>query len=233
MQRRVPRHLSDLTALADPVRRRLYEAVADRHAPVGRDEAAEATGITRRLAAYHLDRLAEAGLLAISYARPEGRTGPGAGRPAKRYEPVDDEVSMSLPARDYVLLAHLLAEAMDADESGVVRAGLMQAAEHDGEAAVRPDEDLVDVLRDRGYDPVTQDDGDVILRNCPFHKVAQEHTDLVCGLNHSLLRGCLCGAGMDPDRAELSPASGRCCVVIHPESRSATTQITKGAPNVE
>ncbi|HEU5110747.1 MAG TPA: winged helix-turn-helix domain-containing protein, partial [Micromonosporaceae bacterium] len=77
--------LDALSVLADPVRRSAYRAVADATAPVGRDDVAAALGIGRTLAAHHLDRLVDAGLLAVSYARRTGRTGPGAGRPAKLY----------------------------------------------------------------------------------------------------------------------------------------------------
>jgi predicted ArsR family transcriptional regulator len=63
---------------------------------------------------------------------------------------------------------------------------------------------------------VVTDDGTVYLRNCPFHQIAQRHVDLVCGLNHALLRGVLAGCGQNPDRAELAPQAGRCCIIIHP-----------------
>ena len=75
-----------LSALGDPTRRSAYDYVAAQGRPVGRDEVATALGIGRTLAAYHLDRLAKEGLLSVAYARRSGRTGPGAGRPAKLYE---------------------------------------------------------------------------------------------------------------------------------------------------
>jgi predicted ArsR family transcriptional regulator len=77
--------LDDVAVLADPVRRSLYSHVAAQPEPVGRDAAAATAGISRSLAAFHLDRLVEAGLLAVTYRRLSGRTGPGAGRPAKLY----------------------------------------------------------------------------------------------------------------------------------------------------
>ena len=57
--------LEKLAPLADKVRRRLYEHVVAQGAPVDRDAAAGALGIGRPLAAFHLDRLAEAGLLDV------------------------------------------------------------------------------------------------------------------------------------------------------------------------
>lgn len=205
-----------LNVLADPVRRQLYDYVTTHEAPVGREEAAKAAGLSRTLAAYHLDRLAEAGLLTTSYARTGGRSGPGAGRPAKHYRRADQEVSVSVPPRNYRLLADLLAGAVTTDPSGAVRAALLQAAQEQGRAGAAAGADLVASLRSHGYEPVETADGDVVLRNCPFHQIARQHTDLVCGLNQALLRGCLVGCGADPDRAELAPHPGRCCVVIHP-----------------
>jgi predicted ArsR family transcriptional regulator len=65
--------LASLASLDEPVRRQLYEHVSDQRRPVAREEAAEAIGITRTLAAYHLDKLVEAGLLVCIYQRPAGR----------------------------------------------------------------------------------------------------------------------------------------------------------------
>jgi predicted ArsR family transcriptional regulator len=208
-----------LSELADPVRRRLYEYVAGQDHPVRRDEAAEAAGISRTLAAYHLDRLADAGLLAASYARPPGQTGPGSGRPAKHYRRVTDEVSVTVPPRTYGLLAGLLADAVAADGSGSIRSALMTAAEDEGHRVGQEGGDLIDTLRRRGYEPALTADGELDLRNCPFHHLAQRHVELVCGLNHALLRGLLAGGGQNPDLAELAPRPGRCCVAIHAASR--------------
>ncbi|SDT07653.1 helix-turn-helix domain-containing protein [Microlunatus soli] len=205
-----------LNALSDPVRRRLYEYVAAHDTPVRREEAAASVGISRTLAAYHLDRLADAGLLATSYARPAGRGGPGAGRPAKHYERTQDEVAVTVPPRTYGLLAQLLAAAVAQDRTGEVTSALMEAAAEEGRAAGAEGTDLLTSLRVRGYEPVVGTDGDIDLRNCPFHQLAQQQTELVCQLNHALLRGCLAGRDEDPRRADLHPRPGRCCVVIHP-----------------
>ena len=205
--------LAGLSTLADPVRRRLYEYVVRQDGPVRRDAAADSIGISRTLAAYHLDKLAAAGLLATSYARPAGQTGPGAGRPAKLYERTREELSVTVPPRRYDVLAGLLAEAIDADDSGTVRAALLAAAADEGRAAAAEGADLLDILRRRGYDPEVVD-GTIDLHNCPFHQLVQRHVDLVCGLNHALLRGLLAGRGQDPDRAQLAPRPGHCCVVI-------------------
>ncbi|MFI1067823.1 MULTISPECIES: helix-turn-helix transcriptional regulator [Streptomyces] len=236
--------MNDIDAIAmlqDPVRRRLYEYVAAQGREVGRNEAAEAAGVARTLAAHHLDRLAEAGLLESGSRRLTGRSGPGAGRPAKVYTRARAERSVSLPARDYLTAAELLAEA--AEQAGL-DAGLYAAAGRRGEAlrgSAAPCgglEEAVEMLAGRGYEPYL-DGGEggegtegaegvrdaegaaatpgaaaavVRMRNCPFHAVAERFPPLVCGMNLALLEGLL---GVDgPVRARMDARPGECCVVV-------------------
>ncbi|MEV7181947.1 helix-turn-helix domain-containing protein [Kitasatospora sp. NPDC093679] len=217
--------MEDIDAIAvlqDPVRRRLYEYVAAQGREVGRNEAAEATGVARTLAAHHLDRLAEAGLLETGMRRLTGRSGPGAGRPAKVYTRAKVERSVSLPARDYRTAAELLAEA--AEQAGL-DAGLCEAARRRGEAlrgSAAPCgglDEAVAVLAARGYEPHVEDGGDagaaarvVRMRNCPFHAVAERFPPLVCGMNLALLEGLLGADG--PVRARMDARPGECCVVV-------------------
>ena len=183
---------------------------------MGRDEVAGALGIGRTLAAYHLDRLADAGLLSVAYARRSGRGGPGAGRPAKLYERSAGEVAVSVPPRDYGLAARLLAHAAANDRQGDTRRALRSAAAALGrEAAGGSPEppDLEALLRGRGYEPYEAEPGVVRLRNCPFHAVAQAHPEVVCDMNLSLLGSLLAGLGGER-QAVLDPGPGRCCVAI-------------------
>ncbi|MEO3756752.1 helix-turn-helix domain-containing protein [Mycobacterium sp. B14F4] len=210
-----PSALSALSALDDPVRRRLYEYVAARDTPVSREDAATAVGIGRTLAAYHLDKLADADLLAVSYQRPAGRAGPGAGRPAKLYTRTLAEVVVSVPPRDYLLLARLLVSAIEQDRGGSIRAALNQAARGAGRSAARDaGGDVMAALRDCGYLPLADGDGCISLQNCPFRSVAKDHLDVVCGLNLELVEGVIDGGARPGVRAELRPRPGRCCVVI-------------------
>lgn len=216
--------LPQLSNLVDPVRRRLYEHVAAQRAPVTREDAAAATGITRSLAAYHLDKLADAGLVDARYARPSGRRGgPGAGRPAKHYTRAGGELTVTLPARSYLLMADLLATAVEADQTGAVRATATRHARQIGRTAAANADvdigaglDLDAALSALGYQPARTPCGDIEMHNCPFHQLSQTHTSLVCTLNLDLIGGLLEGAGEPTDRAELAPQDGRCCVVIHP-----------------
>ena len=210
-------NLEELALLSDDVRRRLYEFITRQSDAVTREEVATAIGISRSLAAYHLDKLASAGLLDISFARINGRTGPGSGRPAKHYSRSRRELAINVPPRNYSLLAKLLATAADAAPSGEFRAALATASAQEGTTLGEQNGDITSVLTVAGFEPMSAEGDDIILRNCPFDSVAQEHTDLACNLNHAFIRGALEGVHADPDRAELSPGCGRCCVVIHPD----------------
>jgi len=206
--------LAKLASLDDPTRRRLYDFVAGQHQPTSRDEVSAALGIDRSLAAYHLDKLVEHGLLTASFARPEGRGGPGAGRPAKHYQRAATEVQVSLPTRDYRLVAELLAGAIESDAGDAIRAAVESAAERLGRGlGTDKSSDLVEILEHQGYEPYR--DGDVVrLRNCPFHMVAREHVDLVCGMNLALMRGLIAALHRDDVEARLDPAPDRCCVAF-------------------
>lgn len=208
--------------LADAARRGLYDFIVAQNAPVTREEAAMATGLSRTLVAYHLDRMADAGLLDVSYARTTGRTGPGSGRPAKRYARAVQEVAVSLPPRNYSLLAHILADAVSGDDSGEVAEAVTLAARHVGQSLGAPAMPFDAVLGSSGFEPERADDGEVTLRNCPFHSVVSEHTALVCTLNHAFVQGVLAGTGDRPERAELCPGDGRCCVIVRAEGRAPT-----------
>ncbi|MEU6982257.1 helix-turn-helix domain-containing protein [Streptomyces sp. NPDC046324] len=231
--------MEDINAIAmlqDPVRRRLYEYVAAQGREVGRNEAAEAAGVARTLAAHHLDKLTEAGLLESGSRRLTGRSGPGAGRPAKVYTRAAAERSVSLPARDYRTAAELLAEA--AEEAGL-DAGLCAAARRRGEvlrgsaAPCGGLEEAMETLAARGYEPHMEGGAGAVgetggaksgagaegeaapvvrMRNCPFHAVAERFPPLVCGMNLALLEGLLGTDG--PVRARMDARPGECCVVV-------------------
>jgi predicted ArsR family transcriptional regulator len=216
------RDLASVSSLEDPVRRRLYEIVSSRPEPVGRDEAAAVAQIGRPLAAYHLDKLVESGLLTVTYQRLGERSGPGAGRPAKLYARSDREFAVSVPPRDYELAAQILVQAVAEDRGGTSRTALQHAAyrlgaELAGRGQAGDPRDLTHVLSAHGYAPAVQDTagGTVIrLRNCPFHQLAQRHRDLVCGMNLSLIGGLLEGLRLPRWQPVLDPLPGHCCVAV-------------------
>jgi predicted ArsR family transcriptional regulator len=227
------RDLASVSSLEDPVRRRLYDVVSSRPEAVSRDEAAALAGIGRPLAAYHLDKLVESGLLTVTYQRLGGRSGPGAGRPAKLYTRSDREFAVSVPPRDYELAAQILVEAVAEDRSGTSRAALRDAAYRLGTQLAQRGQsggarDLPHVLTAQGYAPVVQDaaGGAVIrLRNCPFHQLVRRHPDLVCGMNLSLIGGMLDSLHLPGCRPVLDPRPGLCCVAIE-EHKPSTEEPT-------
>jgi len=218
--------ISVMAVLDDPVRLRLYDYVCGQDHEVSRDEAAGAAGIQRGTAALHLDKLAAAGLLSVTFRRPAGRSGPGAGRPAKLYSRSDAEHQLSVPPRNYRAAAEMLAEVAEVTgaEPAVQRVARRRGAQA-GRAArtANPSASAADLvaasLAAQGYQPYL--DGPVMrLRNCPFHVLADRHPPLICGMNLALVEGLLAAAGAGGLAARLDPQPGDCCVVVCPSKNS-------------
>lgn len=221
--------VSGVAALNDPVRRALFLCVANSAEPLSREQAAAAVGVKKPLAAFHLDKLAEEGLLDFEFKRLTGRSGPGAGRPAKLYRRSDRQIELSLPKREYDLAGALMAGAIDSAESNgrTVREELARASYAFGRtlgerarkragrraSRAREREALLDVLVEHGFEPRTVG-SDVVLSNCPFHALAQQFTELVCGMNLHLLEGVRSVLDVDEGELEprLDPEPGQCCV---------------------
>ena len=217
-----PDAFARLAALCEPARRDLYFYVAHAGRPVSRDEAAQELGFRRGLVAHHLDRLADDGLLEVEYRRLTGRSGPGAGRPAKLYRVAPGRHEVSVPASNAQLLALLLARAVvhggrKARDSALAAAREAGAAiGHSVRGRALPTGGpaaLVNTLRDYGYAPVVED-GALVLDNCPFEPLAEANRDLVCGMNLALIQGAADALRLDPQRCALAYAPDRCCVRI-------------------
>jgi predicted ArsR family transcriptional regulator len=237
--------LSAVASLGDENRRRLFDFVASAADAVGRDDAAQAVGLARSTASFHLDRLVKDGLLAVEFRKLGGREGPGSGRPAKLYRAAVDEVAASIPDRHYDLAAELLVSAIeDATSAGgsprdallrAARAKGQSAAESaarepagDGESAGGPDGagPFADFLAGQGYCPADDGGGGLVLLNCPFHRLAAGHADVVCAMNGAFLGGASAALGIDPGRIEAlaiedlreqgGAQPGQCCARILP-----------------
>lgn len=225
-------------ALVDPVRRALYDFVRHQDRPVTREEAAEARAISRNLAAFHLDKLVAAGLLQAKYQKhtvePRGR-----GRLPKVYEPVDDAVIVTIPERRYELVGQILVDAVADDPADAGRAardrarqrgrrtGQLLADQRGEQERDRPHQPtgrgsmgaceialVRRVLAELGFDPDEDRPEHVVMRNCPFHSLAVQQPELVCGLNLAYLTGLLDGLGTDRLDARLAPRPGHCCVEV-------------------
>ena len=215
---------SAAAALVDGTRRALFDFVRRQDHPVSREEAAEAQGISRGLAAFHLDKLVDAGLLEATFRRLGARTGPGAGRPSKLYRRAPATVEVSLPARRYELAARVLAQALARVGAKDALVPLRDAARDRGrilarEAAPearrgRPLHRALRALERCGFEPRRDPGGEVVLRNCPFDALAAERRELVCGMNLALIEGLLEGLELEGVEARLAPRPGRCCVAL-------------------
>jgi predicted ArsR family transcriptional regulator len=215
------RAVAAVAALDDDVRRALYQQVRSAGIPLTREAAATGVGISRKLAAFHLDKLVELGLL-------RSGVGPAAerrvGRTPKVYWPAEEDISVRVPARDPELLASILVEAVSTERPDE-RApdAVLRVARERGVvlgAAARPRTDVLatseSLLAEQGFEPF-RSEGAVRLRNCPFHPIAGMAPALVCGLNRAYLAGLVEGLAAD-DRvsAELAPRAGECCVELRP-----------------
>jgi predicted ArsR family transcriptional regulator len=204
-----------VTALADRSRRALYDYVRRQDQPVTRDRAADGTSMSRGLAAFHLDKLVEAGLLRARHEAPAGQPR-GRGRAPKVYEPADEGLAITIPARRYELMAEILADAVADDPTHADRAALRLAHQRGRDLGARlghANGSVVDVLAELGFEPDVEA-GRVRLRNCPFHALAVRQTTLVCGLNHSFVTGLVEGLGAVTVEPRLLPRPGACCVQL-------------------
>jgi len=230
--------VAGVAALADPIRRDLYLYVSGQPAPVSRDQASDALGIARHTVKFHLDKLAEEGLLNTSYKRLTERRGPGAGRPTKLYARSSRQLSVILPERHYDLAGQLLATAIEnsatqgtapADALNAAAAGWGRNVADQARAAAGPrpsPERLLgctcQALAENGYEP-HRSGGAIVLRNCPFDALAREHTELVCGMNLAILDAATEELPEISLAARLESSPDRCCVVLEPadDSRKA------------
>lgn len=225
MSREFDDQVERVAALGEPVRRALYRFVVAQPDPVSREQAAAGAGVAHHVAKFHLERLVLDGLLDYQYARRSGRGGPGAGRPSKLYRRAGRDFSVSLPDRRYDLAGEVMAEAITiVAQRGVPMAeALRTAAGSIGRTlaarapdAIRSDDPLdtlTEILTRHGYEPRVAG-ADVTLANCPFHRLAQSYTQLVCGINLDLVDGLLDGLHLRDLRPRLDPAPDRCCVAI-------------------
>jgi predicted ArsR family transcriptional regulator len=216
-----------IAALDDDVRHALYEHVRLARGAVTREQAADAVGISRKLAAFHLDKLVELGLLRSGFGTGEVRR---VGRAPREYELAGADFAVCVPEREPGVLAAILVDAVTAQRAGEdsEQAAMRVAGEHGvalgaaererlrpGRVGAERATALAEALLARhGFEP-RRSGTTVRLHNCPFHPLAAAAPQLVCGMNHAYLSGML--AGFDVDErvtAVLAPRPGECCVEL-------------------
>jgi predicted ArsR family transcriptional regulator len=240
------RRLAAVASLGDENRRKLFDVVASAADAVSRDDAAKAVGLARSTASFHLDRMVGDGLLAVEFRKLGGREGPGSGRPAKLYRAAVQEVAVSVPERHYDLAAELLVSAVEVatHDGGSPRDALLRAARSRGESAAGSTAGVAageaageaagagdaavfaNFLAGEGYRPADDGGGGLLLLNCPFHRLAAGHADVVCAMNGAFLCGAATALGVEPERVEALPIEalrergdaqpGQCCARIRP-----------------
>lgn len=217
-----------IAALDDELRRGMYAFIRAAGRPVTRDEAAAAVGISRKLAAFHLDKLVEVGALRAHYAQPGGTR--KVGRAPKVYEPSGADIQVSIPPRSHEMLAGILLDAVLEQHDGEAAAGVaLRVAGQRGEAVGAAERDqarpgrlgteraltLISGLLERcGFEPARQAPDRVGLRSCPFHPLAGRAPEMVCRINQAFLAGVLAGLDAPTVEAVLRPPRGECCVEL-------------------
>lgn len=224
--------IGTLGVLGDRLRREMYDYIRRARRPVTRDEAAAQVGISRKLAAFHLDKLAAAGLLQARYERTAGE--PTIGRTPKVYEASETTVYVTIPARRHDLLAEILLEAVRSCTADNPTARAMEVAARRGRALGAAEFDrrrpgrlgpqraitlAAGIIEECGYEPDRPSPTELRLRNCPFHPLTGHDPELVCGINHAFLRGVLDGLHAGAVDAVLQPTPGECCVRLRPADR--------------
>jgi predicted ArsR family transcriptional regulator len=197
--------------LGDATRRGIYITVRESPEPVTASQIAELFDIHANVARHHLDRLVADEYLQVTRKRPSGRTGPGAGRPAKHYEPTRKNVSVQFPARRYDLLAELLLRVIEriapdnaaeiADEIGreygrelATEIGFPEDSGYDTAAIA-----VASALMGVGFEVEARPgDHELITRFCPFGESAKNHPAIVCQLDQGLVSGLLEGTKQIP-----------------------------------
>ncbi|MGW9027246.1 helix-turn-helix transcriptional regulator [Streptomyces sp. NPDC055722] len=221
--------LTTLAALGDDLRRHMFDFIRQERRPVTREEVAASLGISRKLAAFHLDKMVAVGLLQSRYEAPVGVIHK-VGRRPKVYEPVAEAIAVSIPERRYGMLADVLTEAVLTEPGGEsARDTALRVAYRRGETLGRAQRDQVrpgrlgaeqwlglaaDTLEGLGYEPERSAPTLLRLRNCPFHPLAAKAPELVCAVNQAFLAGYLHGLGSDKTTAVLAPRPGACCVEL-------------------
>lgn len=204
--------IADLAGtLGDATRRGIYVTVRESTEPVTASQIAELFDIHANVARHHLDRLVADEYLQVTRKRPSGRTGPGAGRPAKHYEPTRKNVSVQFPARRYDLLAELLLRVIEriapdnaaeiADEIGreygrelAAEIGFPEDSGYDIAAVA-----VASALMGVGFEVEARpDDHELVTRFCPFGESAKNHPAIVCQLDQGLVTGLLEGTKQIP-----------------------------------
>ncbi|TML90430.1 MAG: hypothetical protein E6G08_02575 [Actinobacteria bacterium] len=218
--------MDTLEAAGDPELRAALLFARGQERPVTADDLAAAHDVHRNVARSRLERLVEAGLLAPGYERRSGRTGPGAGRPAKTYAVVPELDAIEFPARRYETLVALLIDGVPRERLREVGAAF--GAELARAARLRPAktlrtaaERMCRAVRDLGFQASVvevEDDRAVIATpTCPLRPLVRtrpEAAEIDRGMWAGLAAHALAGAAVERVECET-----RDCLLDHASCR--------------
>ncbi len=191
-----------LDVIGDPELRETLLVVRRRPRASSIREVADATGVHRNVARRRLERLAAAGLLTASFERPPGRTGPGAGRPAKVYSPAPETTAIEFPERRYPELVGLLVDAVPTRRLREV--GLLFGTALAAAAGVEPARDpraglerLCDAMGELGFQArlagIEHGRAEIVTPTCPLRPLVVANP-AVAEVDHALWRGLVASA---------------------------------------
>jgi predicted ArsR family transcriptional regulator len=205
------------------------------------DDAAAALGVHRSVARSRLERLLRAGLVETRFARRSGRSGPGAGRPAKLYSAAPEPQALEFPPRR---LPALVARLLDEVPAGGREDALRRAGEDFGRdlaraAGLRPRARVEDGLegvcaavRSLGFqaavDRVDGDSAVIATPTCPIRPLVAERLEAAYidrGMWAGLVERGVRGARAEAVECETSSCleTGESCSVIIRLRRSPPT----------
>ena len=211
--------------LASISRVAVLETLRETGGPMGVSELAERMNLHNNTVRKHLDLLVENGFatrLRDSVAR--------RGRPRYVYAAAPDSSPSEARLRNYRLLASVFAAYLhDADDphAAAEEAGRRFGARAVDEAGIGDGpsdalERVVRMLDDIGFQPELAPGGaEIRLRHCPFHELARDRQEVVCGIHLGLIRGALQQLGAPEEALRLVPfvTPSLCVVQIGPRPR--------------
>lgn len=212
-----------LALLTSPVRRAIVDALAKHSDTDGGaltiDQLAEALDLHRTTVRFHLDQLAEAGLVSAEFTRRFG-----VGRPRKIYRLAPGSWAEAQGDDALRLLSELLAESFGQPELTPHVAGERWVDQHLAGAEVPPPAQtleawlgkvarMLDVLQVWGYTPdiSTSEAGQSVcihLSDCPLMSLAESNPAVVCGIHRGLISGSLKRLGEPDTEVSLRPFVG-------------------------
>lgn len=231
---RLDRSIGDLTAaLGDPTRRGIYIALREAPDALTANQVAELFDIHANVARHHMDKLAEEGFLQVSRRRPSGRSGPGAGRPAKCYEVTAKPIDVHFPAArsDHLvdLLLRLVNRLGGPDIASVAEDLGRQYGRELAEEIGTPDEAgyqsavtaVAAAMTGLGFGIALDAEGDgtrLLTSHCPFGERAGAHPEVICSLDRGIVAGLFAGLKRP------------CDPVLHPRPDEAESCVTEFTP---